>query len=473
MYLTYKAKIVANKETREILNNLCFSATKLYNTVNFYLRKEWESQRALCDYLDSLGYPHEGVKIPLNRTELQNQIKGNHWARNMHSQSAQFVISEVINAYKSWFALRKNGHSEARPPGFRRKSSLSPVTFVQSAPFLFEKNNQNRLRFSLGRERKDGIKEITIRIIHQPLPTGVSKNADDKGGTLKNVKITYDTLTGNYYAHLVIDVPLNAVVQPLSPPKSTQLQLFPTHIVAIDLGLNNLMTATFSDGTTTIISGRELKAIRRYWQKIRAKVKPPSVTKRKPSKRCLQICRKEARQIAHRLHIISKQFVELCLEKGVTHIIFGDLNGIRKNIDYSDQSNQQLHNWNFAQLVDFLSYKALQVGIVVEKISEKYTSQTCCKCGVVKKSNRKTRGLYVCDCGNKINADRNGANNILTRYLRDPSQAQDSSGSVALPVVTLVLQRTDGGLRSKPLNEVNILSTNLYKTFRHLVGSSD
>jgi IS605 OrfB family transposase len=356
----------------------------------------------------------------------------------MHSQSAQFIIGEVINAYKSWFALRKNGHKDAKPPGFRRKNFLSPVTFVQSAPELFAFQGKTYLRFSLGTKREDGIREITVKVTHRKnLPTN---------GTLKSVKITYDTVTGNYYAHLVISVP-----QPVR-----QLQLFPTDVVAIDLGLNNLITATFSDGTSIIISGRELKAIRRYWQKLRAKVKPPSQTKRKPSRRYLQIIKKEARQITHRLHIISKQFVELCLSKGVTHIVFGDLTGIRQNIDYSEKTNQQLHNWSFAKLVDFLSYKAQKVGIVTEQISEKYTSQTCCKCGIRKKGNRKTRGLYVCDCGIKINADRNGANNILTRYLR-----YRSSGSVALPVVTLVLQRTDGSLRSKLLSEANILSTNL------------
>jgi transposase len=301
MLITYKAKIIAEKETSEILNNLCFSATKLYNTVNYYLRKEWFSQRALADYLDAIGYPHEGVKIPLNRTFLQSQFKENHWATNLHSQSAQFVIGEVLSAYKSWFALRKNGHN-ASPPGFRRKSKLSPVTFIQSSHHRFSRKGKTYLRLSLGSKREDGIKEITFKITHR-------KNLP-QNGTLKNVKITYDTVTGNYYAHLVISVPSPVI----------QLQLFPTNVVAIDLGLNNLITATFSDGTTCI----------------------------------------------------------------------------------------------------------------------------------------KTRGLYVCDCGNKINADRNGANNILKRYLR-----YRSSGSVALPVVTLVLQRTDGSLRSKLLSEANILSTNL------------
>ncbi|MHA1746489.1 MAG: zinc ribbon domain-containing protein [Promethearchaeota archaeon] len=35
-------------------------------------------------------------------------------------------------------------------------------------------------------------------------------------------------------------------------------------------------------------------------------------------------------------------------------------------------------------------------------------------CGVIKKSNRKHRGLYVCqDCGTVLNADVNASNNIL------------------------------------------------------------
>ena len=153
MYLTFKAKITTDKQTEEILNNLCFSATKLYNTVNYYLRAEWEMSRAtyqmnLTQYLNlehHFGYeclPYQKPKIPLNRVELQRMFKDNHWAKNLHSQSAQFIVYEVINAYKSWFALRQNGHKDANPPKFRPKTNLSPVTFVQGAPSIFSKKGK-------------------------------------------------------------------------------------------------------------------------------------------------------------------------------------------------------------------------------------------------------------------------------------------------------------------------------------------
>jgi len=441
MYLTFKAKITTDKKTDELLENLCFSATKLYNTINYYLRSEWKQSRAEYEmnrtqyknWERHFGYdclPYEKPKIPLNRIELQRMFKDIYWASNLHSQSAQFIVGEVINAYKSWFALRKNGNVEANPPSFRSKTSLSPVTFVQKASYLFSRKGFSYLRLSLGTKRTDGLKEITLKITHRKYLPDFS--------LLKSVRITYDTATGNYYAHLVFDVPVS---------QANEEQPSQNNVVAIDLGLNNIITATFSDGTSIIISGRELKAIRRYWQKVRAKVKPPSATKRKPSRRYLQICRKEARQIAHRLHIISKHFLELCEDKGVTHIVFGDLTGIRENIDYSKKANQQLHSWSFSKIVALISYKAERIGIFVDKEDEAYTSQCCSmhldadkinKTHAVP-SNRKHRGLYVCNkCKKKINADRNGANNILKRYLR-----YRSSGSVALPVVTLVLSRTD------------------------------
>jgi len=46
------------------------------------------------------------------------------------------------------------------------------------------------------------------------------------------------------------------------------------------------------------------------------------------------------------------------------------------------------------------------------KIPSQYTSQRCCKCGVICKSNRNGE-IYKCACGNITDADYNASLNIL------------------------------------------------------------
>ena len=60
----------------------------------------------------------------------------------------------------------------------------------------------------------------------------------------------------------------------------------------------------------------------------------------------------------------------------------------------------------------------------------------CCMCNTRDKSSRVHRGLYVCKhCGAVMNADVNGAINILTRYLPGEIHAPWSSGCLAQPAV--------------------------------------
>ena len=74
--------------------------------------------------------------------------------------------------------------------------------------------------------------------------------------------------------------------------------------------------------------------------------------------------------------------------------------------------------------------------------SESYTSQECSQCGVIKKSNRKHRGLYVCkNCGNVLNADLNGAIDILKSSSRIIFLL-GSSGTVNVPIRIRTLVHT-------------------------------
>lgn len=68
----------------------------------------------------------------------------------------------------------------------------------------------------------------------------------------------------------------------------------------------------------------------------------------------------------------------------------------------------------FFQLRQIIEYKARRAGHAVMLIDPAYTSQTCPRCGMVRKtSRRKNVHLYVCaNCGYRSNDDRVAAMNI-------------------------------------------------------------
>ncbi|MHA2295819.1 MAG: zinc ribbon domain-containing protein, partial [Candidatus Hodarchaeales archaeon] len=96
--------------------------------------------------------------------------------------------------------------------------------------------------------------------------------------------------------------------------------------------------------------------------------------------------------------------------------------------------------WQFDRFTQLLTYKAEAAAIKIEKVSERNTSKTCSSCG--KTGNRIRRGLFLCK--NKkckqykvpVNADLNGARNILNKYLRAASRSGEVLvGLLAAPVV--------------------------------------
>jgi len=145
---------------------------------------------------------------------------------------------------------------------------------------------------------------------------------------------------------------------------------------------------------------------------------------------------KRSHQRSHLLHSFTKSLVSDAEACGVSTIIVGTLDGIREGKDWGYSGNQQLHKWPFDKIIKMLTYKGRPKGIRVVDLNESYTSQTCCQCNTINKSSRVHRGLYICNhCGAEINADVNGAVNILKRYLPEQISASWSSGCLAQPAV--------------------------------------
>jgi len=138
--------------------------------------------------------------------------------------------------------------------------------------------------------------------------------------------------------------------------------------------------------------------------------------KLKTSKRLHKLYRYKKNYINDFVHKSSKKIVEYCLSNGIGTIVIGQLNKGITNIDIGKQNNQKLHQMPYGKFIEKLRYKAKVNGITVIQVNESYTSQTCSMCGTVSQFRILYGGLYVCkECGVVINADVNGALNILKK----------------------------------------------------------
>jgi putative transposase len=384
LLLTLKAQIHATPQVEAVLKEAMRSATKVYNGLLWHLRKSYKGTG----------------KVDLSRKNLNRILKELPRAKDYYSMSVQLTRDEVRQAYKSFFALRKEGKTNHQAPGFRRKGHLSPLRYVQSG----FKVKGNKVTISLGTNRRDGIRQVSLRVTHRP---GVRYER------VRQLCIVYDKFSGRLEARLTVEV------KTAKKPGEER--------VALDLGETILMAAAFDDGSALLYSGRGLKAVRPHWQKVRAKLK-------RGSRRWKEVAHRERAQVNDLLHQAVSHFLRECVSRVVGEVVVGELSGLREGLDYGEVLNQRLHAWPYRKLVEVLRYKGSLMGIKVHEVEERNTSLTCHACGKDSPSNRRHRGLYTCSCGWKAQADVNGALNIYERALQ-VSPVKGSSGRVARPVV--------------------------------------
>lgn len=392
-YFVYKP----TKETNLILSLLGYASRKLWNVANFE-KRNWnkESNTPFPDWY-----------------EQKKRLKGHFWYKNLPSQSAQEVLKVLQEAWESFFELKKSGGIEnLKPPRF--KHSNFNVKFLNNGC----KVEGNVLRLSIPAKQKAYVREkygIQKKFLYIPVPDHVEL------GVVKTVEIK--PLANDEYK-----VILAQEYQDVSVKKNS------TKFMAIDIGMANAFTCYDYQGHSYILSGRQWLSVERYFHKKIAHYQAISDAQRsaeggkypKKSKRVLQLYKKKRNQTFHIFHCMTKKVVDLAIEQGVETIVMGDITGIREKANLGKVTNQKFHALPFKKLVQMITYKAEQAGISVDStITEEYTSQTCAMCKPMPtkehahKSNRKHRGLYVCqDCQTVINADLNGAMNISKKYLK-------------------------------------------------------
>jgi len=121
------------------------------------------------------------------------------------------------------------------------------------------------------------------------------------------------------------------------------------------------------------------------------------------------------------VHTLTSSLIKYLVHEGGSSIILEDLTHIRKSSSRKNGTskgktlNYLMNNtFPFAMFQSFLEYKAKLNGLDVQFIDPRNTSKTCSKCGSMN-TKRPKPDLFICnDCGMRMNADKNGAINILS-----------------------------------------------------------
>ena len=199
-----------------------------------------------------------------------------------------------------------------------------------------------------------------------------------------------------------------------------------TKYASIDLGLDNLATMVTSEGCT-IYSGKYLKSYNNHFNKTLShlqSVKDLQGIKR-TTRRITRMYDKRDRYFEDAFHKVSRQIVDTLVRKHIGTLVVGYNAGWKQNSDMGKKNNQKFVQMPFARLADYLRYKCEMIGIKFIVHEESYTS----KCDALALEpigkhetylgRRVKRGLFHSSTGKMINADQNGALNILRKVVGD------------------------------------------------------
>ena len=191
-----------------------------------------------------------------------------------------------------------------------------------------------------------------------------------------------------------------------------------TRVAAIDVGLKNLATVTFSEQDEPILYRSDLVKINKDFNRITSEY--TSILKKTQnqdtSKRRKRLSDKRSGLIEDRLHKLSRAVINDLSQRGVSTVVVGKNTG--------QKINSRLKNFvqvPIFRLIEMIKYKAESAGIKFIQVNESYTSGTSFLDNELPtkefydKSRRKSRGLFLSNDSKVINADVNASFQIMKK----------------------------------------------------------
>jgi len=376
------------KETPR-LSYLCHLSKNLYNLANYYVRQEYF-------YLGNwLGY-----------YDIWYILKEKEPYKKLPSQTTQQILRLVDKNWKSFFQSLKayKKHPEnylgpPKPPRYKKKDGECMIVFT---------NQQCRIKGEF---------------LYFPKKTQLHPVKTRLKSKLHQVRI--------------IPKGLNYILEIIYQKEVKNLNLDKERVIGIDLGLNNIITMVNNAGLQpAIIKGGIVKSINQFYNKKLSRYK--SIKDKQgigsETKKMQQLTWKRNNKINDIFHKISRALINYCINHDFGTIVIGYNKTWKNKITIGKRNNQNFVQIPFSKLVSQIKYKSELIGIDVILESEAFTS----RCSFLDnesiekhekyRGKRICRGLYRSQEEIIINADVNGAYNILKKAVPKAISADGIEG---------------------------------------------
>ena len=384
MNLAYRFDIPHN----ERLDYLCKVSNNLYNQAMYEFRQTLDKENRWLSYGDL-------DKLMKEKTNMEGQVNYKLLKAQCSQQTLKLLEKDIKSFYRAIQAWKTHpDRFKAKPelPHYKKRGGMFELRYTNQS----SKIRNGELVLS---------KDLSIDIPQwskygERLLAGYQQTRIKPG--LKSIKVE--------------------IVYKIEDAKSAGNDRY----ASIDLGLDNLATMVCEEGAF-IYGGRFLKSYNNYFNKRLSALQSIKDKQgiKNATNRIKNMYEKRERYMEDAFHKISRSIVDFLTENQIGNLVVGYNKDWKQNINIGKANNQKFVQMPFARLRSYLKYKCEMSGIRFICNEESYTS----KCDALAFESvgkhetylgkRVNRGLFRSSVGKLINADVNGAVNILRKVVGD------------------------------------------------------
>lgn len=388
-----------------ILKEKCHQAKNIYNHGNYLIRQEFINNGKWLRYTD------------VEHLVKTDDVYTDYWSWNL-ANSGQQILRQLDKNWKSFFSSIKDWTKHknkylGRPklPKYLKKDSLCEFALT---------TNQVKLK--------------SDNLVHFP---------KSLQGLIIKPQFIYDNRFIKFNQCRVVPKNDRIIIELIYTIDIENQPLDISNIGSIDLGVDNFVTFVDNLGNKPIIiNGKGLKSCNKYYNELISKAKSEldlNKNHQKYSHKLHSITNKRNDKIKHYMHKTSRYIVDLCQSLNITTVVVGKNDGWKQKSNIDKANNQTFVQIPYQLFINDLQYKCEEVGINIILTDEAYTSGTSFLDNELpikenyNKKRRIKRGLFKSNTGKLINADVNGAYQIMRKVFHDVEIPMDR-GFVLNPV---------------------------------------